>query len=161
MREHLRQLSNQKHRHQHDPTLQHEYFETLKQYKQTIRQKKFHHTNKTLQEMENAVDQGQFWDMLNSLETTKPQQLTIQDGDIWKNYFNDLYRSIPPEDLNLNQIEIKTKLDNLESAIKNNQNPLDYPITQKELTDKLKTLNSRKACGTDCIKNEMLKNRNP
>ena len=99
--------------------------------------------------------------MLNSLETTKPQQLTIQDGDIWKNYFNDLYRSIPPEDLNLHQIEIKTKLDNLESAIKNNQNPLDYPITQKELTDKLKTLNSRKACGTDCIKNEMLKNRNP
>ncbi len=161
IRKHLRQLSNQKHRHQHNTTLQHAYFETLKQYKQTIRNKKSHYTNQTLQEIENAVDQGQFWDMLNSLETAKPQQLVIQDGEIWGKYFSNLYKNISPEELNLNQMEIETKLDKLESAIKNNQNPIDYPITHKELTDKLKTLKSKKACGTDCIKNEMLKNSTP
>ena len=62
--------------------------------------------------------------MLNSLETAKPQQLAIQDGDIWGKTIL-MTKSIPPEDLNRNQSEIQTKLDNLESS-----NPLDHPITQ-------------------------------
>ncbi len=62
-----------------------------------------------------------------------------------------------PEEVNLYQNEIKTKLNNLKSVIKKKQIPLDHLMTQNELTDKLKTLKSREACGTDCIKNKMLK----
>ncbi len=47
------------------------------------------------------------------------------------------------------------------SCIKNNQNPLDYPITLEELNGKLKSLKCNKSCGPDNIKNEMLKNSSP
>ncbi len=49
----------------------------------------------------------------------------------------------------------------LESCIKNNQNPLDYPITLEELNGKLKSLKCNKSCGPDNIKNEMLKISSP
>ncbi len=41
--------------------------------------------------------------------------------------------------------------------IKANQNPLDFPKTLKELEDKLRVLEPKKACGVDSILNEMLK----
>ena len=47
------------------------------------------------------------------------------------------------------------KLQILESAIKDYQNPLDSPITLNELQDKIKTLQPKKACGVDGILNEM------
>ncbi len=49
------------------------------------------------------------------------------------------------------------KRDRLERSIKANQNPLDFPITMKELEDKLRVLEPKKACGVDSILNEMLK----
>lgn len=161
IRKHLRQMSNKKHKQQNNPELRYEYFETLKQYKQTLKCKKLNYTNKTLDEIENAIDQNQFWDMWNNLSTTKPQELAIQDVGIWKTYFDNLYKNIPQKDLNQNQLEIKEKLNILESVIKNNQNPLDYPITQQELNEKLKSIKSKKACGVDNIRNEMLKNSTP
>ncbi len=37
------------------------------------------------------------------------------------------------------------------------QNPLDYPITENELIDKIQALKNKKASGPDDILNEMLK----
>ena len=55
------------------------------------------------------------------------------------------------------QISICEKLNSLELIIKNNQNPLDSPITDKELKGRLQALQSGKVCGPDGIPNEMLK----
>ena len=44
----------------------------------------------------------------------------------------------------------------LESIIKDNQNPLDYEISEGELLAKIQTLKPRKASGPDGILNEML-----
>lgn len=64
--------------------------ELLKQYENTLRQKKLDYYNNTLQKIENTVDQGQFWSMWNRLNSTKPQEPAIQDGQIWKDYFENL-----------------------------------------------------------------------
>ena len=78
----------------------------------------------------------------------------IQNGNTWKNHFQDLYREHPK---NQAQEQISEKLKDLERVIKNYQTPLDYPITELELEDKLKILQPKKACGPDGILNEMLK----
>ncbi len=49
------------------------------------------------------------------------------------------------------------QLEKLELTIKDNQNPLDFPITDKELTEKIKNLQLKKASGPDGILNEMIK----
>ena len=53
--------------------------------------------------------------------------------------------------------ELKTKLEILKEKIKDNQNPLDFPITVDELTERLHALKPNKACGIDGILNEMIK----
>ena len=80
--------------------------------------------------------------------------LAIQDGDIWINHFKDLYQEthITPK-----RDQLQDKLNQLETIIKDYQNPLDYEITEKELDQKLKNLKCRKACGPNGILNEMLK----
>jgi len=40
---------------------------------------------------------------------------------------------------------------------KNNQNPLDYPVTEQELIEVIQSLKGKKACGVDGILNEMIK----
>ncbi len=79
--------------------------------------------------------------MWNNLSTTKPQDLPIQDGDIWTKHFENLYKEIPPKQLINNSDQIKQSLQTYEDTIKNNQNPLDFPITHEELTNKLKSQN--------------------
>ena len=71
--------------------------------------------------------------MWNNLSTTKPQDLPIQDGNIWTKHFENLYKEIPPKQLNDIYDLIKQNLQTYEDTIKNNQNPLDFPITFKEL----------------------------
>ncbi len=94
--------------------------------------------------------------MWNNLNTTKPQDLPIQDGNIWTKHFENLYKEIPPKQLNNNSDQIKQSLQTYENIIKNNQNPLDFPITHEELMKKLK-----KSCGPDNILGEMLKHSTP
>ncbi len=86
--------------------------------------------------MEDTIDQGQFWSTWNSLNNTKPQELAIQDGQIWKDHFKKLYTHQTDPLNNPNQLKVIEKLNALESCIKNNQNPLDYPITLEELNGK-------------------------
>ncbi len=161
LRKQLRKLSNLKHKEPYNADIRSEYCSKLKQYKDTIRAKKQHHLTKSLQEIEHSVNQNQFWDMWNNLSTTKPQDLSIQDGDIWTKHFENLYKEIPPKQLNDNYNLIKLNLQTYEDTIKNNQNPLDFPITHEELTNKLKSQKCRKSCGPDSILGEMLKHSTP
>lgn len=50
---------------------------------------------------------------------------------------------------NTEQSQIQERLTKLELAIKNNQNPLDSPITEQELLKKLQNLKSKKAKNRD------------
>jgi len=161
LRKQLRKLSNLKHKEPNNTDLRTEYFSKLKIYKDTIRVKKQHHLTKSIEELEHSINQNQFWDMWNNLSTAKPQDLPIQDGEIWTNHFENLYREIPSKQLNDNYNRIKLNLQTYEETIKNNQNPLDFPITQEELANKLKSLKGNKSCGPDSILGEMLKHSTP
>ena len=70
------------------------------------------------------------------------------------NHFSNLFGPIVK---NKEQTHIQDKLQTLESVIKDNQNPLDSPITLKELQDKISYFKRKKACGVDGIINEMIK----
>ena len=59
--------------------------------------------------------------------------------------------------LNSDQIPIQKKLIELESTIKDYQNPLDSWITEQDLNKRLQTLKPNKSSGPDAILNEMLK----
>lgn len=96
--------------------------------------------------------------MWNNLSTAKQHKLAISDGAIWKQYFENLYCEISQK---THHTMINEHLNKLESTIKDNQNPLDKPISHKELSEKLQSLKSRKSCGLDGIRNEMLKNSTP
>ena len=63
--------------------------------------------------------------------------------------------------MGINQTQIYEKLNHIENIIGKHQNPLDYPITEEELMDKIQALPTQKARGPDGILNEMLKNINP
>jgi len=69
-------------------------------------------------------------------------------------YFSELYSNITKND---DQYKILRKWKTLEAVIKNNQNPLDYPVTEQELIEVIQSLKGKKACGVDGILNEMIK----
>ena len=157
IRKQLRKLSNQKHRDALNPDLRLSYCETLKHYKRTLRTKKALYTQKQLTLIEESLNTNTFWENWKTLNKSKPEELAIQNGDVWTGHFKTLYKTIH---LNTEseQNHIQEKLQSLELAIKDNQNPLDSPITGQELLEKLQVLKPRKASGPDGILNEMLKN---
>ena len=154
LRRSFRNLSNQKHREPDNQQIRNKYLQTLKQYRHTIKLKKTQHTKQQLTEMEDALDSNKFWENWKHLNKPHKEDLAIQNGDIWKTHFETLYRDITP---NESQNSINKKLELLESIIKDQQNPLDLPITERELQIKIKALQPKKACGADGILNEMIK----
>ncbi len=99
--------------------------------------------------------------MWNNLSTTKPQDLPKQDVNIWTKHFENLYKEIPTKQLINNSDQIKQSLQTYENTIKNNQNPLDFPITHEELMKKIKSQKCKKYCGPDNILGEMLQHSTP
>ena len=160
VRKKLRQQSNLKHHQPQNTDLRQNYVETLREYKQIIRHKKKQYHDRKLREIEESIDQNQFWERWNNLNNKK-DNLALQNGNIWKDHFEKLYEQISPNNLNHEQRQTREKLTILESTIKNNQNPLDYLITMKELENSIKKLKSGKACGPDGIRTEMLKHSSP
>ncbi len=145
--------------HDHDPNnaeIRHLYCATLKQYKHTLRTKKAQYTQKQLTIIEKSVNTNQFWDTWNNLKKTDHEELPIQNGEIWENHFQTLFNKVQT-DTNCEQNQTINQLEKLELTIKDNQNPLDFPITDKELKDKIKNLQLQKASGPDGILNEMIK----
>jgi len=81
------------------------------------------------EEIEKSINSHKFWEKWKLLYKPNQEILAIQDGETWKTNFQELYS--PTEIQNSNQNETINKLDNLERSIKGNQNPLDFPITQR------------------------------
>ena len=86
---------------------------------------------------------------LNKLELTIKDNQNPLDKPISHKELIDTLQSLNPLD---NPISHKELIDTLQSL-----NPLDKPISHKELIEKLQSLKSKKSCGLDGIKNEMLK----
>ncbi|KAF7640795.1 hypothetical protein LDENG_00013340, partial [Lucifuga dentata] len=153
LRKQLRNLSNQKHRDPDNQNIRLHYGETLKQYKNTVRKKRDQHVRNQLHAIEESIKTNHFWENWNTLNKQKHDDLPIQNGNIWVNHFSNLFG---PIEKNEQQKHIQDKLQSLESTINDYQNPLDSPITLKELQDKIKSLQTKKACGVDGILNEMI-----
>ena len=70
-------------------------------------------------------------------------ELAIQNGDIWTAHFKTIYNTIQI-DANAEQRQVHEKLNGLEKTIKDNQHPLDSPITDQELYKKIQALKCKK-----------------
>ncbi len=156
IRKNLRTLSNQKHNDPNNAEIRHFYCATLKQYKHTLRTKKAQYTQKQLTIIEKSVNTNQFWDNWNNLKKTDHEELPIQNGEIWESHFQTLFNKVQT-DTNCEQNQTINQVEKLELTIKDNQNPLDFPITDKELKEKIKNLQLQKASGPNGILNEMIK----
>ena len=91
IRKNVRLLSNQKHRHPNDPGLRLSYFNELIKYKNTLRKKREQFTQNQLKKIEESIDSNNFWNNWNTLNKMKHEELAIQDGEIWRSHFENLY----------------------------------------------------------------------
>ncbi len=85
------------------------------------------------------MNTNQFWDNWNNLKKTDHEELPIQNGEIWESHFQTLFNKVQT-DMNCTQNQTINQLEKLELTIKDNQNPLDFPITDKELCETLTML---------------------
>ena len=154
LRKTLRKLSNEKHRQPDNHELRLRYCESLKLYRKTLSTKKKQHEQQLLEEIEESIDSNNFWKKWHSFNKSHKEELAIQNGEIWKKHFENLYSTITP---NSAQNNLLNKLETLESVVKDNQNPLDHEISEEELLTKIQALQPRKASGPDRILNEMLR----
>jgi hypothetical protein len=127
------------------------YGESLKQYRNTLRKKKEQHVRNQLNAIEESIYSNHFWENWKTLNKQQHVELSIQNGDVWVNHFSNLFVSITK---NKQQKHIHDQIHSLESTIKDDQNPLDSPITLNELQDKIQTLQPKKDCGVDGLLNK-------
>ncbi len=81
-------------------------------YKQTLKAKKEEHTEQLFQTMEESINTNNFW---NTLYRPQREELAIQNENIWRTHFENLYKTI---ETNPAQNEIKTKLEILKEKLK-------------------------------------------
>ncbi len=101
-------------------------------YKQTLKAKKEEHTENVLKTMEESINTNNFRDNWNTLYRSPKEKMAIQNENIWRTHFGNLFKTI---ETNPAQNFIITKLEILNEKIKDNQNPLNFTITVNELTD--------------------------
>lgn len=157
VRKELRQLANRSIANQ---TLRLTYSNCLKNYKTLIRNQKDKYYEARIDEIDESIDQNNFCKLFKKSESPKSDTL-LQSSTIWSSYFKNLYQKIEPSDLNQPQTKIKDKLEDLKKTIKKYQNPLDTLIATSEISEHIKNLKLKKACGQDNISNEMLKHSSP
>ena len=58
----LKNLSNQKHRDPDNNNIRLRYYETLKQYRNTIRRKRGQHARNLINQIEESIDSNHFWE---------------------------------------------------------------------------------------------------
>lgn len=83
-------LSNQKHRQPDDPDLRLSYYNELRKYKSTLG-KKGQFIQNQLETIEHSLNSNDFWNNLNTLNKKQHEELAIQNGDVWKSHFENLY----------------------------------------------------------------------
>ena len=162
LRNTLRTVSNNKHRDPDNADLRIAHSTLQKKYKQTLKKKKQDLISKNLQQLEEALQENSFWETWKNIGSApRKNNLHIQNGDIWLNYFKDLYKNIPEEALTVEQKDIIKRLNDMEEKIKDFQNPLDVPITPQEIGEKIQNLQTKKSSGMDGILPEMIKHGSP
>ncbi len=86
------------------------------------------------------MNPNQFWDNWNNLKKTDHEELPIQNGEIWESHFQTLFNKVQTV-TNCKQNQTINQLEKLELTIKDDQNPLDFPITDKKIKEKINNLN--------------------
>ncbi len=93
LRKNLRSLSNQKHHQPENQDLRLLYCQALRQYKATLHWKKATFLQDQFKEIKKSIISNKFWDKWKLLYKSNQEDLAIQDGEIWKNHFQELYSS--------------------------------------------------------------------
>ena len=87
----LMNLSNQKHWDPDNNNIRLRYYETLKQYRNTIRRKRDQHARNQINQIEESIDSNHYWKNLNKFNKQKLEELSIPNGDLWVNHFSNLF----------------------------------------------------------------------
>ncbi|XP_073434091.1 uncharacterized protein [Dendrobates tinctorius] len=154
----LKTASNKKHRDPSHPGLRETYESIQRQYKTILRRKKHNYISTKLNQLQDALQDNSLWELWNHMGTKdKENNIHIQNGNIWLQYFRNLYKDIPKEEVSQEQESIMAKLKTMEEKVKNVQNPVDTPITLQEVPERISSIRCRKAGGLDGILPEMLK----
>ena len=102
-------------------------------------------------------DPKAFWKLFDELkELHAVRKSNPISMDTWRSHFYALLnRHFKPNP------NVETNIDNFLASNKNVFNSLNYKITQKEISESISDLKSKKAPGADGILNEMLKTAHP
>ena len=140
-------------------TLVSEYRHLRKQYKKCIKTSRQKYVDNIWSNLESlqSRDPKAFWklfDELKELDTVRKSNPISMDT--WRSHFYALLnRHFKPNP------NVETNIDNFLANNKNVFNSLNYKITQKEISESISDLKSKKAPGADGILNEMLKTAHP
>ena len=108
----------------------------------------------------NNPNTNSFWDIWKDFrEDVANQDLSLKDGNIWENYYKNLFNNETNEQQRLRDDEILVNYvgqKQLEIPKQINKN-LNRKISHHELKTMIKRLKLGKAVGIDAISNEMLK----
>jgi exonuclease III len=137
-----------------EPGIRKAYFQGLKWYnqKRKLERKKF--KAEMIDKLDNLRENSpkEYWKILELLkngESDKP--INIIDPATWYNYFKDLNNRGDT----YNEQDLKGKIEQLENQPPNEE--INKPISEKEISQAIKSLKNGKAKGVDCISNELLK----
>lgn len=142
-----------------NPHIYGQFVKTKKYFKKLVKQKhRMAKTNllNTIAKMESSNPE-EFWKMLKKLKNGKLSEESPIPLTTWQGYFTDLHNE--PISKNINE-QTAEKIKHGITALKVNAKAvpiLDSIITNKELTESIRSLKSRKACGPDLIRNEFIK----
>ena len=149
-------MSNEKHRDPLNTTLREKCI-VLQQYKKLLTHKINEYYNNKLSELEDItynLDTKKFWNCLKSMDDTiKYKDTPPIAEENWMNYFQCLHSNKP---LTSEQQKVVNELRTLEDVLMQSR-PLDYFITEAEISKAARKLKNNKSAYADKIRNEMIK----
>ena len=149
-------MSNEKHRDPLNHTLREKYHIVLQQYKKLLIHKRSEYYNK-LSELEDITcnwDTKKFWNCLKSMDDCiKYKDTTTTAEENWMNYFQCLHLNKPFTSDQENVVnELRTREDSVMQS-----RPLDYFITEAEISKAARKLKNNISASPEKIRNEMIK----
>lgn len=136
-----------------DPIVRGSYFSHLKLYRKTRKFKYREYRSQLINELDELKDNDpqKYWSLLKKLGGNENNKNDTEiSSKEWLDYFKNLGQ--PPD---LSNPDLETELNNLEKEVIFNE--LDYKITEKEISDAIRSLKNNKASSFDSVLNEMLK----
>lgn len=152
LRRSLKVLSNKTHKDPYNRELREEYHKTNRDFKTLIKLKKTMLLNSKIDNLISNQGNYEFWNYLKLINEDNPRDKTKHEVPIDNlfTHFKNLHSKPNPTS------SLKHEIFTLEDY-KDNYNCLDEPFSLKDIENATKLLKSRKAPGSDRIRNEMLK----